>query len=160
MISEDRSRGGPEGERGKKACEFCKVVRGEAESYIILEDELSLGFLDRRPLFPGHSLLVTRTHYETLAELPQDLISPVFGSVQLLALAVVKAMGADGSFIAINNHVSQSVPHLHVHVVPRKLKDGLKGFFWPRQPYKSDELALQTQRAIRSAVAELRSGSR
>ena len=141
---------------GDVDCAFCKISRHEAESYIVLEDEVSLAFLDKRPLFPGHVLLATRAHYPTIGELPGNLIEPFFANVRLLSLAVPKALGADGSFIAINDRVSQSVPHMHVHVVPRKQKDGLKGFFWPRQQYKSKESALETQRAIQSAVAELR----
>lgn len=144
--------GGSDGER----CAFCKIARHEAEGYIVLEDEASLAFLDKRPLFPGHTLLATRAHYSTIGELPEDLIAPFFANMRLLSLAVVKAMRADGSFIAINDRVSQSVPHLHVHVVPRRQKDGLKGFFWPRQQYRSAESALEAQRAIQSALAELR----
>jgi len=140
---------------GDADCAFCKIARHEADAYIVLEDEVSLAFLDRRPVFPGHVLLATRAHCRTIGDLPENLIPPFFSNVRLLALAVVKALGADGSFIAINDRVSQSVPHLHVHVVPRRHKDGLKGFFWPRQQYKSDESALETQRAIQSAVAEL-----
>lgn len=155
MFREDQTRRQSLGTPGEKDCAFCKIARHEAESYIVLEDEVSLAFLDKRPLFPGHSLLVTRGHYPTISELPENLIQPFFANLQLLALAVVKAMRADGSFIAINNRVSQGVPHLHVHVVPRRHKDGLKGFFWPRQQYKSKESALETQKAIQSAVAEL-----
>jgi len=139
-------------------CEFCKIARHEAEGYIVYEDEVSVAFLDRRPVFPGHVLLATRAHYRALGELPESLIPSFFSNVRLLALAVVKGLGADGSFVAINDRVSQSVPHLHVHVVPRRHKDGLRGFFWPRQQYRSKESALATQRAIQSAVAELRRG--
>lgn len=113
---------------------------------------MSLAFLDHRPLFPGHSLLVPRQHYETLGDLPPDLVGPFFGAAQLLARAVQAAMKAEGSLVAINNRVSQSVPHLHVHVVPRRKKDGLRGFFWPRYPYKSESEMEDVQRAIRAAV--------
>lgn len=156
MISEGQARLQPLEARGDKDCAFCKIAKHESESYIVLEDEVSVAFLDRRPVFPGRSLLVTRAHYPTFGELPESLFSHFFANMQLLSLAVVKALGADGSFIAINDRVSQSVPHLHVHVVPRRHKDGLKGFFWPRQQYKSKESALETQRAIQSAVADLR----
>lgn len=136
-------------------CSFCLILRREAESYSVFEDDTSYAFLDHRPLFPGHTLLTTRRHYEILDELPRDLILPLFSNVQLLATAVSQATGSEGSFIAINNRVSQSVPHLHVHVVPRNRKDGLKRFFWPRQRYESVEAILETQQAIRSAIKRL-----
>ncbi len=122
---------------------------------IIFEDELSLAFLDHRPVFPGHCLLIPKAHFETLTDLPEDLIGPFFKNVQLLSRAVESAMEAHGTFVAMNNRVSQSVPHLHTHIVPRRRKDGLKGFFWPRQPYKSEEEAESVQEKIRRAVAEL-----
>jgi len=137
------------------ACTFCKVVRGEVSPRIIFEDELSLAFLDHRPVFPGHCLLIPKQHFETLTDLPENLIGPFFKNVQLLSRAVESAMEAHGTFVAMNNRVSQSVPHLHTHIVPRRRKDGLKGFFWPRQPYKSEEEAESVQEKIRKAVAEL-----
>ncbi|MBI3934248.1 MAG: HIT family protein [Acidobacteria bacterium] len=140
----------------KAPCEFCKVASGESPSEIVWDDEVSLAFLDRRPLFPGHCLLIPKAHYATLADLPPDLLPPFFSAVQLLAQAVERAMRAEGSFVALNNRMSQSVPHLHVHIVPRRKKDGLKGFFWPRQTYKDAEAMRQAAKAIRSAVAELR----
>jgi len=141
--------------RKVEGCTFCRIASGEAESHVVLEDEVSLAFLDRRPLFPGHTLLIPKGHYETLPELPHDLVSPLFANVQLLAAAVTEATGSQGSFVAINTRVSQSVPHVHVHIVPRSKGDGLKGFFWPRHPYKSEEVILATQEAIRSAVKRL-----
>lgn len=131
-------------------------MRRDAESYVVLEDGVSLAFLDRRPLFPGHTLLVTKAHIETLADLPREIIQPFFSNVQLLSSAVKEATKSDGTFVAINNRVSQSIPHLHVHIVPRRRGDGMKGFFWPRHPYRGREEALQMQRAIRSAVERLR----
>jgi histidine triad (HIT) family protein len=115
-----------------------------------------LAFLDSRPVFPGHTLVVPKVHRETLADLPDDLLVPLFGSARRIAAAMPKAMGADGTFVAINNTVSQSVPHVHVHVVPRRFKDGLRGFFWPRQKYADDAEAGRVQEAIRSAIAEAR----
>ena len=115
-----------------------------------------VAFLDARPLFKGHCLVVPRVHHGVLAELPGELVDPLFGAVRRLSAAVERAMEAEGSFVAINNRVSQSVPHLHVHVVPRRKGDGLRGFFWPRQKYDSEEHAVQTAEAIRAAVAELR----
>jgi histidine triad (HIT) family protein len=112
-----------------------------------------MAFLDHRPLFPGHCLVVPRQHVETLADLPLNLIEPFFKNVQLLSKAVESAMSAEGSYIAMNNRVSQSVPHLHVHVVPRRRKDGLKGFFWPRTKYKSEDEQLAVQHAISNAIA-------
>jgi histidine triad (HIT) family protein len=120
-------------------CLFCKIVTGQVAARLVFEDEVSLAFLDHRPVFPGHCLLVTKDHYETLPDLPGNLIEPFFKSTQLLARAIESAMEAHGTFVAMNNRVSQSVPHLHVHVVPRRRKDGLKGFFWPRYPYKDED---------------------
>jgi histidine triad (HIT) family protein len=136
-------------------CAFCKMIRGEQESHIIYEDGVSLAFLDRRPLFPGHCLLVPKQHYETLLDLPTPLVAPLFATAKLLARAVEEGLGAEGSLVAINNRVSQSVPHLHIHVVPRRRKDGLRGFFWPRHPYKDETELLRTQQALRAGVARL-----
>jgi len=136
-------------------CPFCAIIAGEVESQIVFEDEVSFAFLDKRPLFPGHCLLVPRRHYETFGDLPPELIGPLFTNAQLLSRAVEVAMKAEGSFVAINNRVSQSVPHLHVHIVPRRKKDGLKGFFWPRTPYKSESEMEDVLRAIRAAIRSL-----
>ena len=138
------------------ACLFCKIIAGEVAARLVFEDEVSLAFLDHRPVFPGHCLLVPKDHYETLADLPGNLIEPFFKNTQLLARAIESAMEAHGTFVALNNRVSQSVPHLHVHVVPRRRKDGLKGFFWPRYPYKSDEEADSIQLTVRDAIALIR----
>ena len=143
------------GEAMSDGCPFCRIASGEGESHAVFEGEASIAFLDRRPLFPGHCLLVPKRHYETLIDLPPALVGPLFREAQLLARAVERAMGAEGTFVAVNNRVSQSVPHLHVHVVPRRRKDGLKGFFWPRRPYKDQEEAERVRDAIRSAVEEL-----
>lgn len=138
-------------------CAFCRIISGEIESRIVFEDAVSLAFLDHRPLFPGHSLLVPKNHYETLNDLPAELIEPLFTNARLMALAVEQAMGAEGTFIAINNRISQGVPHLHIHIVPRRKKDGLKGFFWPRNPYKDEAELLKTRKAIQKAVARIQS---
>ena len=137
------------------ACPFCAIVEGVESARVVFEDEISLAFLDARPLFPGHCLLIPRPHYETLADLPPDFIGPFFANAQLLTRAVESAMKSEGSFVAINNRVSQSVMHLHVHIVPRRKRDGLKGFFWPRTPYKSESEMDDVQRAIRAAVRQL-----
>jgi histidine triad (HIT) family protein len=129
----------------EERCKFCGIA---SEGFIVFEDSISLAFLDYRPLFPGHTLLIPKDHYETLADLPANLIGPFFGNVQKLAGAVERAMQAEGTFVAINNRVSQSVPHLHVHIVPRKKGDGLRGFFWPRQKYRDEEQMRQVQSAI------------
>ena len=121
----------------------------------MFEDEVSLAFLDHRPVFPGHCLLIPKAHFETLTDLPTNLIGPFFQSAQLLSRAVESAMEAHGTFVAMNNRVSQSVPHLHVHIVPRRRKDGLRGFFWPRYPYRSEEQANAVQSAISAAVSIL-----
>jgi histidine triad (HIT) family protein len=136
-------------------CLFCRIVAGDEPAEIVFEDQISLAFLDVRPLFPGHSLLVPRAHHETLADLPDELIEPYFRNARMLSTAVRDAMGAQGSFVAINNVVSQSVPHLHTHVVPRVRKDGLRGFFWPRTKYEHDDHAAETAAKVRAAIAAL-----
>jgi histidine triad (HIT) family protein len=136
-------------------CLFCRIVSGGVAARIVFEDEISLAFLDHRPVFPGHCLLIPKQHFETLSDLSENLIGPFFKNVQLLSRAVESGMEAHGTFVAMNNRVSQSVPHLHTHVVPRRRKDGLKGFFWPRRPYKSEEEAELVQQAILRAVADL-----
>ena len=133
-------------------CVFCDIAAGRSEAELVLEDEHCLAFLDTRPLFPGHCLLRPRTHVETLPDLAPELIEPLFRNAQKLSKAVPAAMDAQGSFIAMNNKVSQSVPHLHVHVVPRNRKDGLKGFFWPRHGYRDAQHSTDTAAAIRSAL--------
>ena len=135
-------------------CVFCDIASGSSTAHIVFEDDVSLAFLDHRPLFPGHSLLIPRAHHETLADLPDELVAPLFRNARLLSEQIPKVMGAVGSFVALNNVVSQSVPHLHVHVVPRRPKDGLRGFFWPRMKYKGGEEEMaEVADAIRSAVA-------
>ena len=131
-------------------CKFCEIA---PKSVVVFEDDISLAFLDYRPLFPGHTLLIPKDHYETLADLPPNLIGPFFGNVQRLSGAVERGMQAEGSFVAVNNRVSQSVPHLHVHIVPRKKGDGLRGFFWPRQKYRDEEQMREVQAAV---VSQLR----
>jgi histidine triad (HIT) family protein len=133
-------------------CIFCKIVAREIPAEIVFEDALTIGFLDIGPLFPGHVLLAPKQHAQTLTDLPAELVSPLFTNAQTLTRAVEKAMEAPGSFIGINNRISQSVPHLHVHIVPRKIKDGLRGFFWPRKPYTSPEHAKETGDKIRAAL--------
>jgi histidine triad (HIT) family protein len=128
------------------SCTFCAIAAGEIPASVVHEDELSVAFLDARPLFHGHVLLVPRAHVETLPDLPATELGPFFERAQRLSVAVRDAMDAQGTFVAMNNVVSQSVPHLHVHVVPRRRKDGLRGFFWPRTKYADD--------AEREAVAD------
>jgi histidine triad (HIT) family protein len=135
------------------ACVFCSIVAGETPAFVVLDDAIAMGFLDTRPLFPGHVLLIPRDHHETITDLPTEQIGPLFERVQRMAAAVQSAMGAAGTFVALNNTVSQSVPHLHVHVVPRTKGDGLKGFFWPRTKYRDDDHATEVAAAIRAALA-------
>ena len=137
-------------------CIFCKIVRGTIAAHKVFEDEVSLAFLDHRPLFPGHTLFVTKSNIETLFEMPEPLLKPVFANVQLLSRAIMQGMRAEGTFVAINNRVSQSVPHFHVHIVPRRKGDGLKGFFWPRRAYNGEEEIEVALRALHSAIAALR----
>jgi histidine triad (HIT) family protein len=134
-------------------CVFCEIVADERPAQVVDESPDAVAFLDQRPLFPGHTLVVPRVHVETLADLPPHLVEPLFSSVQLLAVAVQDAMRAEGSFVALNNVVSQSVPHLHVHVVPRRRKDGLRGFFWPRTKYETEDEMAAAAQAVRDAVA-------
>jgi histidine triad (HIT) family protein len=136
-------------------CVFCAIAAGETPAHIVFEDERSLAFLDSRPLFPGHALLIPREHHEALWDLPEDQVGPLFGNARLLSVAIREATESQGAFVAMNNIVSQSVPHLHVHVVPRNRKDGLRGFFWPRRKYEHDDHAADTAAKIRQAVAEL-----
>jgi len=140
-------------------CLFCKIAAGAVPAPIVFEDETSIAFLDHRPVFPGHTLLSPKQHVETLAGLPATLIQPFFADAQLLSRAVETALAADGTFVAINNRVSQSVPHLHVHIVPRRKKDGLRGFFWPRQTYKTPEETEIVRKNIADTVLRLRAGA-
>jgi len=122
-------------------CVFCSILAGATPaSFVFVDDEPDgcAGFLDVRPLFKGHTLVVPKAHHETLADLPEPMLEPLFGHARRLSRAMEEVLGAAGSFVALNNKVSQSVPHLHVHVVPRNRKDGLKGFFWPRTKYDDD----------------------
>ncbi len=140
-----------------KGCIFCSIVRGATEALRVYEDELTVVFLDHRPLLPGHCLIVPRTHVETLPELPDGLVAPLFGTARLLCQAVEKGMEAEGSFVAVNNKISQSVPHLHVHVVPRWQKDGLFSakLIWKRSPYKDEAERRAVQAKIRRAAEEI-----
>ena len=137
----------------KPDCVFCQIASGAVAAPVVFQDETSVAFLDHRPLFPGHTLLIPKQHHETLADLPASLIQPYFAGAQLLARAVEFALEADGTFVAINNRVSQSVPHLHAHIVPRRKKDGLRGFFWPRQHYDDEAEAAEIAKAIRGLLA-------
>lgn len=126
----------------EKACVFCAIIAGEGPAHVVLDEPDVVGFLDIRPVFKGHVLVIPREHIVTLPELPMPLLTAVFVAVQRCATAVVEGLGAQGSWIAENNVVSQAVPHVHVHVVPRTKGDGLRGFFWPRQKYADvDEMA-------------------
>ena len=133
-------------------CLFCAIVAG-APAEIVLDEPDVLAFLDIRPIFPGHTLVIPRWHVKTLEDLPANDIGPYFAAVQRVTTAVRKAMSATGTFVGINNSVSQSVPHLHTHVVPRNPKDGLRGFFWPRSQYESDQQLADVGRRIRDALA-------
>lgn len=137
-------------------CPFCAIVAGEQAAHIVLETLDALAFLDVSPLFVGHVLVVPRVHHDNLADLAPGLTGPLFAAVQRVAAALPAALGADGSFVAVNNVVSQSVPHVHVHVVPRRRKDGLRGFFWPRQRYADDTEMTTVAAAIREAIAPSR----
>jgi histidine triad (HIT) family protein len=142
-----------------KPCIFCQVVAGTVAAHVVYEDAETLAFLDHKPLFPGHVLLVPREHHETLTDLPPAGVAPLFAAARLLARAVEEAAGAEGSFVAMNNRVSQSVPHLHVHVVPRRKGDGLRGFFWPRKKYEDEAEAAAIANGVRMAISRVARGS-
>ena len=133
-------------------CVFCAIADGEIIAHVVLDDEIAIAFLDHRPVFKGHVLLASKRHVETLPDLPRELVEPYFLRAQLVAAAVKEGLGADGSFVAINNVVSQSVPHLHVHIVPRRRKDGLRGFFWPRTKYAGEDEMAEYAGRIRKAL--------
>jgi histidine triad (HIT) family protein len=135
----------------QRPCSFCDIIAGRVVADVVLDDELVVAFLDRSPLFVGHVLVVPRRHVETLADLPVADIGRFFERVQRISAVLPSALGAEGTFVANNNIVSQSVPHLHVHVVPRRRGDGLRGFFWPRQKYAEGE-AGDVARVIREAL--------
>lgn len=134
-------------------CIFCRIAVGEAEASIVRETPTTLTFLDIKPLFPGHCLVVPREHHVTMQDVAAPLLAEVFAEARLATIAVEAALGAKGSFVAVNNKVSQSVAHLHVHVVPRTKGDGLKGFFWPRNNYR-DAAHIEETRALLSAVLQ------
>ena len=133
-------------------CAFCAIVAGGEGGHVVLDEDSVVAFLDLRPVFPGHCLVVPKAHHETLADLPDDLMLPLLRAVQRVGVAIERAMDSDGNFVGVNNRVSQSVPHLHFHVVPRRFKDGLRGFFWPRQRYESDEAMAAAADSIRGAL--------
>jgi histidine triad (HIT) family protein len=135
------------------SCVFCRIVAGDTPAHVVLDDEVALAFLDARPLFPGHTLLVPRAHHETLVDLPTELVEPVFARARRLAGPMQHTLRATGSYVAVNNRVSESVPHLHVHVVPRRPKDGLRGFFWPRTRYADDTEAAAVASRLRAGLA-------
>jgi histidine triad (HIT) family protein len=138
--------------RAVTECVFCGIVAGTTPCFEVYADDDFLAFLDTRPVFPGHVLVIPKPHVPTLADLPNASISGYFGLVQRLAVAVERGLSADGTFVAINNKISQSVPHLHTHVVPRRKKDGLRGFFWPRTKYASDLEAKAAAEAVAGAL--------
>lgn len=136
------------------ACLFCDVVSGSEAAEVVLDEPEVVGFLDNRPVFRGHTLLVPRVHVDTLLELPDELTVPLFTAARRTAAAMTSALGAQGTFVAMNNVVSQSVPHLHVHVVPRTKGDGLRGFFWPRTKYEEGEAQTYAERLRQALTPE------
>jgi histidine triad (HIT) family protein len=142
----------------RELCAFCRIVADDDDDVLVLRDDHVVGFLDIRPVFHGHVLLVPRVHHETLEDLPTDVAVPLLAATQVVMRAQRKVVGAQGTFVASNNVVSQSVPHLHVHVVPRRRRDGLRGFFWPRRPYPDDDALRDMRGRLRGAIAELRRG--
>jgi len=145
------------GDREVQDCIFCQIAASNLPAHVVYEDRDFIAFLDTRPLFPGHVLLCPRDHHVTLLELPSKLAGPAMLTIKLLAKAVESAVDAEGTFIAINNRVSQTVPHLHIHIVPRRRRDGLKGFFWPRQQYRDQAAREAVRDAIDREVRKLKS---
>ncbi|MDQ4084237.1 MAG: HIT domain-containing protein [Actinomycetota bacterium] len=133
-------------------CLFCRIAAGDAPAHRVLDEDDVVGFLDARPVFKGHVLLVPRTHHHTLSDLPPAMFGPLFGAAQRVSDALLSALGAQGSFVAMNNVVSQSVPHVHVHVVPRTKGDGLRGFFWPRTRYADEAEAADYATRLRHVL--------
>jgi histidine triad (HIT) family protein len=137
---------------GAQDCVFCAIIAGKSRAHIVLREDLCVAFLDARPLFPGHTLVVPVAHRATMVDLTPAERDALFAVAQRLCGAVESALHADGAFVALNNRVSQSVPHVHVHVVPRRKGDGLRGFFWPRQKYASDEEAARIAAELGAAL--------
>ncbi len=137
-------------------CVFCSIAAHEIAAQVVFEDDATVAFLDHRPLFAGHCLLIPRAHFVALGDLPQGLLDILWRNAQLLNSGVECAMEAQGTFVAVNNKVSQSVPHFHIHVVPRRRKDGLKGFFWPRHPYRDETEMARVAELIRRALERSR----
>jgi histidine triad (HIT) family protein len=137
---------------GVTDCVFCGIIAGDVPAHVVFSDDVAIGFLDARPVFKGHVLVAPVEHYVTLADLPAGLVGPLFTRVQRVSAAMPAALGAQGSFVGENNVVSQSVPHLHVHVVPRTKGDGLRGFFWPRGRYADDAEAAGYAARLRDAL--------
>lgn len=137
------------------SCIFCKIAAGEIPAAKVYEDEQCFAFLDNHPLFAGHVLLCPREHFETLTDLPAGQVGPLFLKSQMLTRAVEAALSAEGTFFAINNRISQTVPHLHIHIVPRRRRDGLKGFFWPRTKYRDETEMENVRAAIESEARKL-----
>jgi histidine triad (HIT) family protein len=133
-------------------CLFCRIIAGDVPAEIVFESDTSVAFLDHRPVFEGHTLVVPRAHVVTLRDLPAELLTPYFTDLQHIVAGVEDALEAHGSFVAVNNVVSQSVAHLHFHVVPRRRKDGLRGFFWPRSKYESDQAMAAVAARIRERL--------
>ncbi len=133
-------------------CVFCEIASGDRQAHVVLDDPMAVAFLDSRPVFKGHVLLIPKAHVPTFTDLADPCVGPFFILARRLAAAMESGLGAAGSFVAMNNRVSQSVPHLHVHVVPRNRKDGLRGFFWPRTKYESEDEARDYAERLRAAL--------
>jgi histidine triad (HIT) family protein len=134
-------------------CAFCGIVAGQQAAHEVWRDGAAVAFLDRAPLFEGHVLVVPTAHHVTLADLPEGEVGPFFAAVRRVSAALPEALGCTGTFVAMNNVVSQSVPHVHAHVVPRTKGDGLRGFFWPRRRYRDGDHAAEVAAAIAGVLA-------
>lgn len=139
-----------------ESCIFCQVIAGEIPGALVLDEPECLTYLDLNPLIPGHCVLVPRQHYPTLLEAPDKLIGTLFSNAKLIAKAMEEALGAEGTFVGMNNKINQDVPHLHIHIVPRRLKDGLRGFMWRRKPYEDNTEIREVQKKLRIALLKMK----
>jgi histidine triad (HIT) family protein len=139
-----------------EGCAFCEIIEGKSKTNVVFEDTYALAFLDQRPVFHGHCLLVPKQHFETIMDTPDSMEGPLFKDVKLLSKAIKLAMKADGILIISNNLISQSVPHLHIHIIPRRKGEILKGFMWPRHPYESEEQMEKIAESIKKEAEKLK----
>lgn len=142
----------------ENGCKFCDVINKKISVKIVFEDSVSIAFLDSRPVFIGHCLLIPKKHFQTIMEAPDDLVDKLFENTKKISSALIKGLGCDGILLIENNVVSQSIPHLHTHIIPRRKGEALKGFMWPRRSYADETHIEKTQKSIKNALLELGEG--